>query len=73
MYKRIFPLLLTLGFLLGIHNGQIGVWKNQDPEPMRTIPCPVWVLSQQQRQMLSQGIRIDSMADLENMLTTFFP
>ena len=65
--------LLLLGFLLGIHNGQIGVWKDQDPTPMRVIPCPVWVLSQRQQQMLQQGIRIDSMADVERLLTEFFP
>ena len=73
MYKRFLPLLLVLGFLLGVHNGQIGVWKNQDPQPMRTIPCPIWVLSPKQRQMLQSGILIDSMDDLENLLTQFFP
>lgn len=77
MKKTIFrsPLtcILLLGFLLGIYNGQIGVWKDQDPEPMRTIPCPVWVLSQTQRQMLQNGIPLNSMQDLEKLLTEFFP
>ena len=73
MYKRFIPLLLVLGFLLGVHNGQIGVWKDKDPEPMRTIPCPIWVLSAKQRQMLQAGISIHSMDDLDNLLTEFFP
>lgn len=65
-------LTLLLGFLIGIHDGKIGIWKAEDPTPMRTIPCPVWVLSSQQQQMLRNGIRIDSMEDLERMLTDFF-
>ena len=73
MRKRFLPLLVVFGFLLGIHNGHIGIWKNQDPQPMRTIPCPIWVLSPKQRQMLQSGIPIDSMDDLENLLTQFFP
>lgn len=64
---------LVLGFLLGVHNGRIAVWKDQDPTPMRTIPCPIWVLSPTQQQMLKDGIHIDSMEDLEKMLTEFFP
>ena len=71
--KEKIALMLLLGFLLGIHNGHIGVWKDQDPTPMRIIPCPVWVLSQRQQQMLQAGIRIDSMADVERLLTEFFP
>lgn len=69
---NLLTLTLLLGFLIGVHNGRIGVWKDQDPTPMRTIPCPIWVLSPAQQQMLKNGIRIDSMADLEKMLTEFF-
>ena len=71
--KQTLAALLLTGFLIGIHNGQIGIWKQQDPQPMRTIPCPSWMLSQKQQQMLQQGIPIDSIEDLENMLTNFFP
>jgi len=65
--------ILILGFLIGIHKGQIGIWKNQDPQVWRIIPCPVWVLSQSQQDMLSKGMSINSIEDLENILTTFFP
>ena len=71
--KQMLAALLLTGFLIGIHNGQIGVWRSQDPEPMRTIPCPVWILSQAQQQMLAKGIHIDSMEDVEKLLTEFFP
>ena len=73
MIKRSLAALLLLGFLIGAHNGQIGIWKDQDPTPMRTIPCPLWVLSQRQQQMLKAGIQVNSMQDLEKMLTEFFP
>ena len=71
--KQMLASLLLVGFLIGVHNGQIGVWRIPDPEPMRTIPCPIWVLSQKQQQLLQQGIRIESMTDLEKMMTDFFP
>lgn len=65
-------LTLIFGFLIGVHNGRIGIWKAEDPTPMRTIPCPVWVLTSRQQQMLRDGIRIDSMEDLERMINDFF-
>lgn len=64
--------LVLLGFFIGVHNGRIAVWKNEDPEPYRVIPCPVWILSQRQQQALYSGIRIDSMADIDRFLEEFF-
>ena len=64
---------LCIGFLLGIHNGRIGIWKDPDPTPMRVIPCPVFLLTPEQQNMLSDGIRLDTMEDLEYLIENFFP
>lgn len=66
-------LVLAAGFLLGIHNGRIGVWKDQDPQVFRVIPCPVCLLSPQQQSALADGIHLDTMQDVEQLISTFFP
>lgn len=63
--------LLLFGFLLGIHRGRLALWKDQDPQPYRIYPCPVCVLPREEQAALRQGIRIDSMEDLEHFLENF--
>ena len=69
--KTILSQLLLLGFLLGIHNGKIALWKDQDPEPYRVFPYSAMALPPQVRQALESGIYIDSEADLEKLLENF--
>ena len=66
-------LVLTMGFLLGIHHGRIGIWKDQDPQVYRVIPCPVCLLSPQQQSALADGIHLDTMEDVEQLISSFFP
>lgn len=63
--------LIVLGFLLGIHNGRVALWKDEDPEPFRVFPYPVSVLPPDVRQALEEGIHIDSEADLDRLLESF--
>ena len=64
-------LLILLGFLVGSYNGRIAVWKDDDPEPFRIYPCPVYLLPKKERDMLGRGIRIDDMNDVQNFLENF--
>lgn len=64
------PLLLA-GFLVGTYNGRIAVWKDDDPEPFRVYPCPVYLLPQKERKALRQGIRIEDMDDVRRFLENF--
>lgn len=66
--RQLLTSLFLLGFLLGIHNGRIALWKEPDPEPMRVFPYPVSALPQDIRQALEHGITIDSEADLDALL-----
>lgn len=59
------------GFLLGVHNGRIALWKGQDPQPYRVYPCPVCVLPREEQAALRRGIRIDTMEDLDKFLENF--
>lgn len=61
-------LFLLLGFLLGIHEGRIALWKDGDSNPWRVFPYPAAVLPTQTQQQLQKGIRVDTMEDLDRLL-----
>ena len=44
LWRHILCPVLLLGFLLGSYNGRLAVWKDDDPEPYRVYPCPVYLL-----------------------------
>lgn len=60
--------LLLLGFLLGIHNGRVAIWKDGETAPWRIFPYPVAVLPTDTQTQLRQGIRIETMDDLDHFL-----
>ena len=63
--------LLLLGFLVGSYNGRLAVWKDDDPEPFRVFPCPVYLLPKKDRDALSAGIRVETMEDVRYFLENF--
>ncbi len=64
-------LMLLFGFLLGIRNGYIALWKDEDPEPVRVFPYLASSLPERDRIALEQGIRIDNTTDLSRLLEDF--
>ena len=69
-FRCLYPALL-LGFLIGSYNGRLAVWKDDDPEPYRVYPCPVYLLPKDERNALQKGIRIDTMEDVAHFLENF--
>ncbi len=65
--------ILAVGFLLGIHNGRIAIWKGEDPEPFRTIPLWADLLPDDLHTALQHGIPIETMDDLDRFLTEYLP
>ena len=59
---------LLLGFLVGIHEGRVALWKAGQASPWKVFPYPSAVLPAQTQQELLQGIRVDSMEDLDRLL-----
>ena len=59
---------LLLGFLLGIHNGRVALWKEPDPEPYRILAYPAAALPRDIQDALRAGIRIESEADLDRLI-----
>lgn len=68
MKPNYLPALLLLTILLGIHNGRIAMWKDQDPEPYRIFPYSAAALPPKLRSALQSGILIESEEDLQLLL-----
>ncbi len=65
--------LALFGFLLSVHNGQVALYKDQDPEPYRVFPYAVSSLPLQAQLALRAGIPIDSPEDLKALLEKYLP
>ena len=64
--QRIRCILLLLGFLLGIHRGNIALWK--DGQLIREFPYPVTMLPPSDQLHLQEGIPIENTQDLSRLL-----
>lgn len=72
MKKRFFscPLLL-LGFLLGIHEGKIALWKDNDPQPMQVFPYRAEMLPEADQKALKKGIKVENMRQLYSLIEDY--
>lgn len=59
---------VLLGFLLGVHDGRIALWKDGSEQPWRIFPYPYAVLPADTKRELEKRIRIDTMEDLDRLL-----
>ncbi len=69
--RRLLSALFCIGFLLGIYRGRIALWWGAESTPSYVLPVPVFILSQEDRDALSQGIRFDSMEELKRLLDEY--
>lgn len=69
--KKTLCLTLLLGFLLGVHQGRVALWRDEDPEPVRVLPCPVRELPLSEQLLLKIGIRIPSDSELGKLLEDY--
>ena len=63
--------ILCLGYLLGVYRGQIALWKEPDPKPIRVFPYSVSMLPKQDQRALENGIRADSIIELTRRLEDY--
>ena len=63
--------ILCLGYLLGVYRGQIALWKEPDPQPIRIFPYSVSMLPEEDRTTLEKGIRADSIIQLTRQLEDY--
>ena len=62
---------LLLGFLLGVQNGYVALWKDGTPEPVRVFPYPASNLPDADRRALEQGIHLDNKLQLIELIEDY--
>ena len=71
MKKRSLIPMLLVGFLLGIHNGQIALWADGKSEPVEIFPYQARYLPEADYQALKKGIHIKDGPELQQLLEDF--
>ena len=69
--SRLVCFFLMMSFLLGVHDGRLAMWKDEDPTPCKVFPCPIIVLPKQVQQQLKTGIRLQTIDDVNQLLENF--
>ena len=63
--------ILFFGFLLGIHEGRIALWKDGDPEPYKVFPYYASMLPKEYRNALKQGVHFENEDQLRKMVEDY--
>lgn len=69
--KTLAALALSAGFLLGIKDGYIALWKDPDPQPYRIFQIRADTLPPADQLLLQRGIRADSPQQLWMLLEDY--
>lgn len=64
-------LALALGFLLGIQDGRIALWKDGQAQPVEIFPIPANMLPEADQKALKEGITIENSSELNRILEDF--
>jgi len=54
-----------------VYRGQIALWKDPDPTPMRVFPYSISMLPEEYRPALEKGIHSDSIMELTKQLEDY--
>ena len=69
-YRQLY-LTLILGFILGIRSGQIALWREGCPDPVRVFPYRAEMLPREAQDALAEGIPIEDLSQLEELAENY--
>ena len=64
--------IVLLGFLLGIHEGKIALWKDNDPEPVKIFSYRAELLPEEDQKALKKGIKVENTRQLQQLIEDYF-
>lgn len=70
--KRLLTTLLACGFLLGIRNGKLALWRDGALHPEQIYDIRADTLPPADRLRLRQGIRLESREEVWQLLENYF-
>lgn len=68
---HLLSMALAFTFLLGIHNGKVALWEEDDPKPVKVFPYRASMLPKEAQEQLRKGVRIESMAELNRLVEAY--
>jgi len=68
---RLLSTVLLAGILIGVHNGRIALWNEGNDKPFKVFPYRASMLPDEQEQMLKNGIRVESMEELQRLVEAY--
>lgn len=69
--RFLLPCLVLAGFMLGIRDGYIALWKDGRPEVWEVFPYRAQMLPEADQKILSRGIRAENREDLARLLEDY--
>ncbi|MBE6934296.1 MAG: hypothetical protein E7462_04505 [Ruminococcaceae bacterium] len=63
--------ILLLGFLLGVYEGKIALWKDNQVKPMKVFPYQVSMLPEADQRALQKGIKINKLSQLYKLIEDY--
>lgn len=69
--KNFLCMVLMLGFLVGIKDGYITLWRDGDAKPLRVFPYRAEMLPIADQKALEKGIHLDSDSQLAQLLEDY--
>ena len=70
--RKLLSPALALGFLLGIHEGRVALWRDGEPRPEQIYDIRTDTLPPADRLALSRGIRAESREKVWLLLENYF-
>ena len=71
--KRLLTMLLACGFLLGVRNGKLALWRDGEPHPEQIYDIRADTLPPADRLLLQRGIRAESREEVWALLENYLP
>ena len=68
---KILTNLVLFGFILGIHEGRVALWKDNQKNPMKVFPYQASMLPEADQQRLEKGIHVDSLSELYKLIEDY--
>jgi hypothetical protein len=73
MLKRtVIANILLFGFLLGIYEGKVALWKDNQKKPIKVFPYQASQLPEADQERLRQGVHVDSIGELYKLIEDYF-
>ena len=73
MSKRtILANIALLGFLLGIYEGKVALWKDNQKKPIKVFPYEASMFPEEDQKRLKEGVHVDSLSELYKLIEDYF-